>query len=104
MLGPSLLAYVGLGAGLELMPYFLALLAWCATALGMVLLWPATALYRRLRTRRGARESADKSPDKNAGENAAEPTRQAADPTPSGNEPLSVGGPASPGDNHHGAS
>ena len=43
------LAYAGPGAGLELIPYFLGFLAWAGVALGAVLLWPVTALIRRLR-------------------------------------------------------
>jgi hypothetical protein len=43
------LAYVGPGAGLELLPYFLALLAWAGTALAAVFFWPLSALIRRLK-------------------------------------------------------
>ena len=55
MLGPDYLcpviplAYAGPSAGLELLPYFLALLAWAGAALGAVILWPLSALLRRFR-------------------------------------------------------
>ncbi len=42
------LAY-GPAPGMELIPYFLALLAWVAMALAGVLLWPLTSLLRRPR-------------------------------------------------------
>jgi hypothetical protein len=49
--GPScqsiLLGYVGPGPGLEFVPYFLAMLAWAGAALGAMLLWPISALFRR---------------------------------------------------------
>ncbi len=48
-----LLAYVGLGPGQELIPYFLALLAWVAGALAAIFQWPISALLRRLRGARG---------------------------------------------------
>jgi len=50
------LAYAGPGAGLELIPYFLALLAWAGLALGAVCLWPITAFLRRLRKGRSNHE------------------------------------------------
>jgi hypothetical protein len=40
--------------GVELIPYFLGLLAWMGLALGAVLLSPITALVRFLRRLRGA--------------------------------------------------
>jgi hypothetical protein len=46
--GADLLAY-GPAPGLELIPYFLALLAWMGLALLAVLLSPFRALLRRLR-------------------------------------------------------
>jgi hypothetical protein len=49
----SVLAYVGPGAGLELVPYFLGLLAWAGLAIGAVVLWPLSALRRRLRRNKG---------------------------------------------------
>jgi hypothetical protein len=42
-------AYTGPGAGLELLSYFMGLLAWVGTALGAVLLWPLYSLVRRWR-------------------------------------------------------
>jgi hypothetical protein len=42
-------AYVGPGAGLELVGYSLSLLAWIAAAFSAVLLYPVYALLRRLR-------------------------------------------------------
>jgi hypothetical protein len=50
---PALLAY-GPAPGVELIPYFLGLLAWAGVAVGAVLLSPITALLRRLRRSRGA--------------------------------------------------
>ncbi len=47
------LAY-GPAPGLELIPYFLGLLAWAGMALAAVLLAPLTALLRRLRRSRRA--------------------------------------------------
>ncbi len=49
----SLLAYAGLGPGQELIPYFLALLAWVGAAVGAILLWPVSTLLRRLRRAKG---------------------------------------------------
>lgn len=46
-----LLAY-GAAPGMELIPYFFALLAWLGMALAGILFWPVTALIRRLRGRR----------------------------------------------------
>jgi hypothetical protein len=50
----SLLGYVGLGPGQELIPYFLSLLAFAATALLAILQWPLLALRRRLSRARGS--------------------------------------------------
>ena len=44
----TLLAY-GPAPGMEFIPYFLALLGWIGLALGSFILWPVTALIRRLR-------------------------------------------------------
>ncbi len=44
-----MLAYIGPGPGLELLPQFLALLGFAGMALLGVLLWPITALRRLLR-------------------------------------------------------
>jgi len=49
----ALLAY-GPAPGVELIPYFLALLGWAGLALSAVLLSPIAALIRRLRGIRGA--------------------------------------------------
>jgi hypothetical protein len=49
----SLFAY-GPVPGVELIPYFLGLLAWMGLALGAVLLSPITALLRLFRRKRGA--------------------------------------------------
>jgi hypothetical protein len=51
--GDPVLAY-GPAPGMELIPYFLALLAWVAMALAGVLLWPISGLLRRLRRGQGA--------------------------------------------------
>ena len=40
------LAYIGLGPGQELIPYFWALLALAAAAFGAIIQWPITALRR----------------------------------------------------------
>jgi hypothetical protein len=44
-----LLAYLGLGPEQDLIPYFLALLAWVGGSLIAILQWPFSALLRRLR-------------------------------------------------------
>jgi hypothetical protein len=49
-------AYIGLGPGQELIPYFFALLAFVGAALSAVLLWPITALLRWFRRGKGGRE------------------------------------------------
>jgi hypothetical protein len=50
--GPSgslaVLAY-GVAPGMELIPYFFALLAWVGMAMAGIFLWPIMALIRRLR-------------------------------------------------------
>jgi hypothetical protein len=46
--GPAL-AYVGPGAGLEFVGYFMSLLVWAGVAFSAVLLWPFYALVRRIR-------------------------------------------------------
>lgn len=48
--GSPLLAYVGLGPGLDFFQHFLALLAGAGAALLAVIQWPLLALFRR-RTR-----------------------------------------------------
>jgi hypothetical protein len=49
----SLLAY-GPAPGIELIPYFLALLAWAGLAFAAIVMAPLTALLRRIRRARGA--------------------------------------------------
>jgi hypothetical protein len=51
----GLFAY-SLGPGVELIPYFLALVTWGGLAVAAVLLSPITALIRRLRRASGAPE------------------------------------------------
>lgn len=50
-LAGSASAYVGPGAGLELIGYAFTLLAWGLTAFSAVLLWPLYALIQRIRGR-----------------------------------------------------
>ena len=52
----GVLAY-GPAPGLELIPYFLGLLAWAGLAIGAVLLSPISALLRRLRRSKEAPEA-----------------------------------------------
>jgi hypothetical protein len=47
--GPSGLWAYGPAPGMELIPYFLGLLAWVGLAFFTVILWPLTALLRRFR-------------------------------------------------------
>lgn len=56
----SLFAY-GPVPGVELIPYFLALLTWIALALGAIFLSPITAIVRRLRRIRGGPPAEPKS-------------------------------------------
>jgi hypothetical protein len=49
----GMLAYVGLGAGQELIPYFLILLGFVGGAIIAVLQWPLTAFVHLLRKVRG---------------------------------------------------
>jgi hypothetical protein len=53
MLVGGILAY-GPAPGVELIPYFLGLLAWLGVALVAILRSPISALVRRLRSARGA--------------------------------------------------
>jgi hypothetical protein len=57
------LAYVGPGAGLELVPYFLALVGWVAAAFGSILLWPFFSLLRRWRRAKAEEEKTVASTD-----------------------------------------
>jgi hypothetical protein len=50
-----LFAYAGLGPGQELIPYFMALLAWIGAAFGAILLRPVSSLFRRLFKRKSDR-------------------------------------------------
>ena len=52
----ALLAY-GPVPGMELVPYFLAMLAWVALAIISIFLSPITALMRRLRKGKGTAET-----------------------------------------------
>jgi hypothetical protein len=53
----------GPGPGMELIPYFLAMLAWAGLAVLGILLSPVTALVRRIRGRRpGAEPPAQAAP------------------------------------------
>jgi hypothetical protein len=69
--GADVLAY-GPAPGLELIPYFLALLAWVGMALLAVLLSPIRAMIRRLR-----------------GTGSSPPARDAGEPAPA-SQPESV--------------
>jgi hypothetical protein len=64
--------------GIELIPYFLALLAWVGLALGSILLSPITALLRLFRRRR-----------------APQPLPEPA------SEPKTTSVPESPGEGNH---
>jgi hypothetical protein len=50
------LAYAGPGIGIELIPYFLALLTWVGISLGAIVLRPLFALFRLFR--KGSRSHA----------------------------------------------
>jgi hypothetical protein len=54
--GPDLFALLAYGPapGVELIPYFLALLGWVGLAFSAILVAPVAALLRRLRRKRGA--------------------------------------------------
>jgi hypothetical protein len=54
VLAPELLFAYGPVPGVELIPYFFALLAWIALALGALFLSPFTAAFRLLRRAFGA--------------------------------------------------
>lgn len=48
--GPGgLFGYIGPGADLSLIPYFLAMLAFLGTAFSAIFLWPIHALLRKIR-------------------------------------------------------
>jgi hypothetical protein len=75
----AMLAY-GPAPGVELIPYFLGLLAWAGLALSAVFLSPLTALLRRLRKGRGAPPAEPKSEPNNAPvpESSGDGTRDSA--------------------------
>jgi hypothetical protein len=52
------LAYIGIGPGQELFPYFLALLGLVGAALTSILHWPLSILYRLFSRRKGESGSA----------------------------------------------
>ena len=64
------MAYVGPGAGLELIPYFFGLLMWVVIAFVTLLLWPVFALVRLIR---GSRGKADGAPAEAIPEQTAAP-------------------------------
>lgn len=73
LMAPSAaLAYVGPGPGLEFIPTFLSLLTWVGLAVGAVLWWPISVLFRWIRARRTQ---------------PANPAEAAAADTPQGGEP-----------------
>jgi len=57
LLANAVLGYVGPGAGLEFIPFFLGLLAWLGTAVGAALLWPLYVVMRRFRRGKDAVET-----------------------------------------------
>jgi hypothetical protein len=62
LLADGAFAYVGPGAGLELVGYFMSLLAWVAAAFSAVMLYPCYALVRRLRGRKAKESQAPLAP------------------------------------------
>lgn len=87
---PAELFAYGPVPGVELIPYFLALLAWIGLALGALILSPFTAVIRRLRRLRGAPPTEPKS------EQPTEPVQLPAAPAPPTTPPTpepSVEGP-----------
>jgi hypothetical protein len=61
----GLLAY-GPAPEMELIPYFLGLLTWAGLALAAFILWPVSALFRRLRRKKDQGQSTKEA--KEAGE------------------------------------
>jgi hypothetical protein len=47
---------------MELIPYFIGLLIWAGTAFGAMLLWPLTALLRRMRKGKEEQNAATDNP------------------------------------------
>jgi hypothetical protein len=76
----SLFAY-GPVPGIELIPYFLALLAWMGVAFGAILLSPITALLRLFRRGKGRR-----SPPAEPTSEASAPQTAAVPESPNANE------------------
>jgi hypothetical protein len=62
VLAAGVLAY-GPGPGVELIPYFLGLVAWAGLAVAAVLLSPITALLRRLRRGREQKNDEGRMPN-----------------------------------------
>jgi hypothetical protein len=58
------MGYFGIGPGLELVPYFLALMGFVGAALLAVVQWPLQALIHRI-SRRGADPQGDVNSDQN---------------------------------------
>ena len=81
----NLLAYVGLGPGQELIPYFLALLGFMGAALLAVLQWPIQMVMRLFRKDKGTPPP-------------VEITTQPAEPM---TQPLPVNVPETPGESSH---
>jgi hypothetical protein len=74
-----LLAY-GPMPGMELIPYFLGLLAWAGLALGAIFVSPISALIRRLRRTKGAPHA----------EPTSEPATTSAPESPAVDDQLTV--------------
>jgi hypothetical protein len=74
--GPDVVLAYGPAPGLELIPYFLGLLAWAGLALAAIILAPLSALLRRIRKARRASPAESKtvsvpeSPDEGSHERA----------------------------------
>jgi hypothetical protein len=50
--GNTAMAYIGPGAGMEFIGFFMSLVAWVGAALFTVLLWPVYAILHRFRTKK----------------------------------------------------
>ena len=59
---PLPFAYVGLGPGQELIPYFWALVALAVTALGAILQWPIMAMRRAIKGTKPATPAVPETP------------------------------------------
>lgn len=71
MPAPDIVFAYGPGPGMELIPYFLALLAWVGLAVLGILTSPFTAIARRLRGRRPAVEPTPSPAPETPGEGTA---------------------------------